>query len=170
MKSEYAPMLSVKEKLLLIAKHLCWALPLLFVTETWFFPWLTHYAEVAHCHDYGWATGIELLMYGVFIGLPLSAAMILIAIEGRKSIRVYQLAQTPLPGEKVLRPTKYIYGRKARLRPIVFFAVIGLMLLLSFQGFFWATEILSPRSDAGTKESSVIQKAPLDTMTECSKL
>ncbi|MCL1098910.1 hypothetical protein [Shewanella gelidii] len=142
MKSEYAPMLSVKEKLLLIAKHLCWALPLLFVTETWFFPWLTLYAEVAHCHDYGWATGAELLIYGVFVGLPLSAVIVFSILLGPLSWRVYQSQQFPPPGEKVLRPTAYVYGTKARFRVYVFGLVILALFGLSVQGVFWAQDVL----------------------------
>jgi len=139
----YATEYTRKERTMFVLKHLIWVLPLFAVTKFWFLPWLEGYAEVAHCYNYGEFTGIHVVFYGLFVGLPLLSAIILFIGEGPRSIKVIQLGQSPLPNEKVFTPTKYKYGVKAKIKPYIFFAILVFLLGLSVRGVFWANDIIA---------------------------
>ena len=118
-----------------------WFVVLSAATELWLFDWLIKYSDNANCYYYGNITGVHLIMYGLFVGIPLSLAIILAACTARSSIGIIKLGQYPLPGEKVLRKTKYIYGRKAKMIPVVIFLIIGLLLIFSLWGAVQAYKI-----------------------------
>lgn len=137
---QWAPQYSRHERLKLLAFHGAWALPLLLVTQLVFFPWFETFVETAPCRQLGPFSAMELVIYGIFVGLPGSFVLLALAIEGKHSLRVWQLAQHPLPNEKVLKPTRYVYGRRARVRPVLFLLVILCVAGLTVQGVFWAGE------------------------------
>ena len=139
---QWAPQYSRGERLKLLAFHGAWALPLFLLTQFVFFPWFETFVETAPCRRAGPFSALEMLIYGIFVGLPGSFVLVVLAIEGRHSLRVWQLAQHPLPDEKVFKPTRYVYGRRARLRPLLFLLVILMVTGLTIQGVFWAGEFL----------------------------
>lgn len=138
----YAPEYTTKERINIILKALAWAVPLFATLKFWFFPWLKQYSANAHCYQYGNFTGLHIIFYGLFIGLPLLMACMLLILEGKRSINIIKLGQSPLPGEKVLSPTKYIYGTQAKLKAYLFFAIMLLVLGLSVQGYFWVQPLI----------------------------
>ncbi|MED5239767.1 MAG: hypothetical protein VX379_09355 [Pseudomonadota bacterium] len=139
---QWAPQYSRRERLTLLALHGAWAVPLLLVSQWLFFPWLETFVATAPCRQVGPFSAMGVLLYGIFVGLPGSFVLVVLAIEGRHSLRVWQLAQHPLPGEKVLKPTRYVYGRRARLRPLMFLLVMLAVTGLAVQGLFWAGDFL----------------------------
>ena len=54
--------------------------------------------------------------------------------RGKANAAVEKLGQNPLPGEKVLRRTRYKYGNAARVQPLVLFAIMLLLLGISIWG------------------------------------
>ena len=140
---DYAPEYTTKERINIFLKTLAWAAPLVAALQFWFFPWLNQYVANAHCYQYGNFTGLHIIFYGLFIGLPLLMACMLLILEGKRSINIIKLGQSPLPSEKVLRPTKYIYGTQAKLKAYLFFAIMLLVLGLSVQGYFWAQPLIT---------------------------
>lgn len=126
----------------MVAKHMLWALPLLAVTKLWFLPWFEGYAANAHCHDYVYFTGMHVVFYFIFVFLPIGTALLLFALEGRRCLNVIQVGQNPLPGEKVLRKTKYQYGARAKVKPYVVLLVLFIMAGLGVRGIFWANDII----------------------------
>lgn len=144
--AEWAPQYSKAERIRLLLCHAAWALPLFLLTQFFFFPWFEGYVETAHCHHYGAFNGLELVFHGLFTGLPLGLAVVVLAIEGRHSFRVLRLGQSPLPGEKVFRPTRYVYGHRARIKPLIFFLLVVFLCGLSVQGFFWADAMIDTLS------------------------
>lgn len=139
---EYAPEYTKKERTIIIFKHMVWALPLFAIIKYWFFPWFEGYTAKAHCHNYGAFTGLHVVFYGVFIGLPLLSALMVFLLEGPRSIKIIRLGQNPLPNEKVFSQTKYTYGIRAKIKPYFFFAVLIFLLGLSVRGVFWANDII----------------------------
>lgn len=139
---QWAPQYSRAERLRLLAFHGAWAVPLFLITQFLFFPWFETFVETAPCRQLGPFSALNVLIHGIFVGLPGSFLLIVLAIEGRHSLRVWQLAQHPLPGEKVLKPTRYVYGRRARLRPLLFLLVMAGVAGFTVQGVFWAGEFL----------------------------
>ncbi|WP_372635739.1 hypothetical protein [Alcanivorax jadensis] len=144
--AEWAPQYSKAERIRLLLFHAAWAVPLFLLTEFFFFPWFERYLETAHCHRYGAFNGLELVLYGLFIGLPLGLALLVLAIEGRHSFQILRLGQLPLPGEKVFRPTRYVYGHRARIKPLIFFLLVVFLCGVSVQGFFWADAMIGELS------------------------
>ncbi len=140
--NEFAPEYSKKEKVLLMLKHIAWAIPLILIAKLVFFPWFENYVNNAHCYKYGNITGTEVVFYGLLVGLPLSLVGLLLLLEGSNCIRILQLAQSPLPGEKVFKPTKYVYGFRAKLKPLFIFIVLVLLVGLSINGIYLAKKII----------------------------
>ena len=149
--SEFAPEYTKPEKLRIFALHLAWAIPVFIIAKFWLMPWFDEYADRAHCYDYGFVTGTQLVLYAGFVGIPISFALIIFAFEGIRSLRVIRLGQNPLPGEKVFRTTKYKYGVRARVQPVIVLLLFAALLGLSVKGMFSvdeiAAEIDSPRGD-----------------------
>ena len=149
--NEYAPEYSKKERIILVLKLLAWAVPVYLVAQFWFFDWLSEYARHANCYQYGNINGVHLVFYGVFVFIPLSVAFLLVLFEGRRSIKIFKLAQNPLPNEKVLRRTRYRYGWTAKVQPLVILTMILFLIGLSLWGGYQAHDITSsikPCTDA----------------------
>lgn len=138
----WAPQYSTGERVRLLLFHAAWALPVFLLTQFVFFPWFDRYLETAHCQQYGSLNGLELVFFGMFVGLPLGLALIVLALEGRRSYCTLMLGQSPLPGEKVFRPTRYVHGLRARLRPLLFFLVVLFLVAVSVWGYFQAASLM----------------------------
>jgi hypothetical protein len=125
---------STRERLLFAVKLLAVAAPVYLAGFYWLFPWLRRYMQTANCEYFVGISALQLLIYGVFVGIPLSMALLVWLIDGARSLRVWRLGQHPLPGEKVLRKTRYRYGAAARLRPLAVFAILILLIGAAIRG------------------------------------
>ena len=132
--SEFAPEYSRRERLVLLARTLAWALPLFALTKFGFLPWFARYTDNARCLEYGQVTRSELVFHGVFVGLPLLVAILLLLFEGRDAVRTIRLGQHPLPGQKVFRRTRYTYGLRAKLKACLVFALVACCIGLAAGG------------------------------------
>lgn len=138
---EFAPLYSTRERIAIVAKILAVAAPVYVAGFYWIFPWLRRYAQTASCDRFGAFNGLELLLYGLFVGMPLSMAVLVWLIEGRRSLRVWRLGQSPLPGEKVLRKTRYRFGTAARIRPLATFVIVALLAGIAIRGGIEARDL-----------------------------
>lgn len=68
--------------------------------------------------------GRFVVWYGLFIGIPLSAALIVAGTTGYRGYKVLRDGQAPPKGEKVFKPTRIVRGVKAKM--------IGYLQLFSF--------------------------------------
>lgn len=141
--NDFAPLYTTRERILLVLKILAVAAPVYLLAQFWLFPWLKNYASYAHCHSYGGINGVQLLMYGVFVLIPLSLALLIWLLEGTRCLKVLRIGQNPLPGEKVFRKTRYRYGRVAMIQPLMIFTVIAALVGASVWGGFQAAKITS---------------------------
>lgn len=147
---EFAPLYTTRERIRLVLKILAVAAPVYLLAQFWFFPWLQNYASFANCNFYGDINGVHLLMYGVFVFIPLSLALLIWLFEGRRCLEILRVGQYPLPGEKVLRKTRYRYGRAAMMQPFVLVLLIAVLIGASIWGSFQAEKIarmIKPCSD-----------------------
>ena len=141
--NEFAPEYSKKERLAILLKHMAWAIPLIVIMNFMFFPWFKVYAENAHCYKYGNISGTEVIFFGLFVGLPLLSAILVALLEGMNCIKILQYGQSPLPGEKVFRPTKYVYGVRAKLKPFLVFIIVAIFIGLSVKGVYSAKQTIN---------------------------
>ena len=147
--NDFAPLYTTRERVQLVLKILAVATPVYLLSQFWLFPWLQNYASFANCHTYGDINGVHLLMYGIFVFSPLSLALLIWLLEGKRCLRILRVGQNPLPGEKVLRKTRYRYGRAAMFHPIMLFSIIAVLIGFSVWGSFQAkkiTRIIAPCS------------------------
>jgi hypothetical protein len=157
----YAPEYTTKERRIILLKTLGCIVPLAATLNFWFFPWLQQYSVNAHCYHYGNFTGLHIIFYGIFVGLPLLMTSVMVAKDGERSIKIIKLGQSPLPGEKVLSPTKYIYGTQARIKAYLYLAVILFGLGSSVAGYFWAQPFITKISSVDvSKCNALILKSP----------
>jgi hypothetical protein len=82
--NKYAPEYSKKERINFLLKHMLWVLPLYIVTDFW------------------GVGGLHFIFYSLFVGMSLSLFIIILALEGPRSIKIM----------------KYKYGAKAKIQPI----------------------------------------------------
>jgi hypothetical protein len=137
---EYAPEYTKRERIIYVLKLLAWVIPIALFLKLWFFEWLTEFSRNANCYNYGSINGVHLVVYGLFVIMPLSFALVLFLIEGRRSIKIIKLGQNPLPNEKVLNPTKYKYGFAAKIQPFIMLSSILCLVGISVWGGFQAYE------------------------------
>lgn len=136
--SKYAPEYTRKERTIIVLKASAWAVPLYAFFQFWFFDWLGQYSDTAHCQQYGSVNGAHLVFYGLFVALPLLIGIVVFLLEGRRSLQVLKLGQSPLPYEKVFKPTKYTYGCRAKVRPTITLLLTAYCVCLAVWGGFQA--------------------------------
>ena len=139
---EFAPQYRRAEKLKLMLSMLVLGSFIIAFNQYWFFPELKQYGDRALCFNYGSFTGLHVLLYFVFVALPAVFFVSMFLLMGLREINVLKLGQHPLPGEKTFKPTRYVYGWRARMRSYIVMATLLFLLGLSVQGYFWAGELI----------------------------
>jgi hypothetical protein len=112
---EYAPEYSHAERVRFFVLGSAAGALVFVVCQFWFFPLLREFSASAHCRSVLGISGIAVLFYGVFVGVPLHAALLLGALAGRRGFKVLREGRHPPSGEKVFRPTPVIRGTKAKM-------------------------------------------------------
>ncbi len=136
--AEFAEQYTPAERQRLILLILPAALALLVALKLWLFPALAAFAASPGCREIGGVDGIALLMYGVFVGLPLLVALVLGATVGVAGYKSLRSGQFPPAGTKVLRPTRIRRGRRAILTGAACLLLALAPLALAAWGWFQA--------------------------------
>ncbi len=133
---EYAPEYSHAERAHIVALGTLASVVLIGVCQFWLFPWLHEFSESAHCRTVFGVSGTAVLFYGIFIGIPLHAALLVILLVGRRGFKVVREGRIPPAGEKVFRPTRIIRGVRAKLLGYVqLFAAVPLLCIVAWGAF-----------------------------------
>ena len=125
--AEYAEQYSTRERVKLIAVALGIFGPLVLATELWVFPALREFADTSYCYEWLGVNGTTLLMYGLFVGLPLGNALAIGVPAAVFGTRIIRDKQFPPCGQKVFKRTRIRRGRLATAigwahqLPLVFF-------------------------------------------------
>lgn len=141
--AEFAEQYTRAERQRLILLILPAALALLVALKLWSFPALAAFAASPGCREIGGVNGIALLMYGVFVGLPLLVALVLGATAGMAGYKSLRSGQFPAAGTKVLRPTRIRRGRLASLIGAAHLLLALLPLVLAAWGWFQAGQMVA---------------------------
>jgi hypothetical protein len=103
----------------------------------WLFPWLREVSASAQCRTLFGNNGATLLLYGLFVGVPLVAALVIACTFGRRGFRILRDGQLPPLREKSFRPTRIRRGSSARrighLHVMAFMPFIAIALWGCFQ-------------------------------------
>jgi hypothetical protein len=151
--SEFAPEYTTREKVISLLMHAGWAIPVVLLMHFYLLPWLEVALAKPPCLVTERFTNMALLLYGMLSLFPLLIALLLCFTEGKRSLQVLELGQSPLPNEKVYKPTRYVYGNKAKLRSLFVFLVIFGLGVLSAYGAYVVNDITA--------------KIPLTDLTAC---
>lgn len=131
---EYAEEYSTRERIRIIAVGAIGAAVLVGISQTWFFPWLREFSASAQCRTVFNLNGLEVLYYGLFVGLPLLVALTVGLSFGRRGHRILKEGRVPPSGEKVFRPTRIEWGAKAKLVGLTHLVAVVPPLALALWG------------------------------------
>ncbi|WP_435106669.1 hypothetical protein [Arhodomonas sp. AD133] len=113
---EYAPQYSTRERVVRVIGMVIVAAIVVFPSEWWFFPWLERFSATSPCYEILGVRGHVVLMYGIFVGMPLGIALIAGSFIFRYAYRILRDGQVPPIGQKVMGRTPIRRGRSARVR------------------------------------------------------
>ena len=111
------------------------------VSKAWLFPSLREFVAAAPCTTVFGIQGLTVLWYGLFVGMPLSTAMLVGAIFGWRGYKILRDERFPPLREKVGRPTRIRKGAQARLIAYLHLAAFLPLLALAVWGAFQAAEM-----------------------------
>lgn len=155
---EFAPEYSKSEKIKRIAFALLLALFVMITHNQWVFPFIGWYADNAHCYSPLGYSGILVLWYFIFVGLPLLSAFIIGVFSLPLGVKSLIQQQFPPKGVKVYKPTVIIKGNKAKIKAIGNILAPLLFVVIALWGFFQVDEI--PVKNTTDLAFSVCQKKP----------
>lgn len=136
--SEYAPQYTFKERVKIIALHSLWAVPIFLIIDRLFFPWFGT-TKWFICHPYG----IEILWYGIFIGLPTVFGIMFSIFWWKNYYPVLKFKQYPPLNKKTFRKLKYRYGTWAVVISLFKLICVVSFFILTIWGYFTATAFLN---------------------------
>lgn len=113
MEPEFAPEYSTRERWRLVGLYSLLMLAVYGASKLWLLPRLAWFAANSQCQYVFGVSGTAVLFYGLFVGLPLGAAVLYAAFTVGISVRTIRSLQYPPPGQKVLRRTRVRKGRPA---------------------------------------------------------
>ncbi len=133
---EYAEEFSKGEKLRRILLAMLLGLFIMITHNKWVFPFTSWYADTAHCHTPLGYSGILVLWYSLFVGMPLLCAFIIGVVTVPIGYKGITQKQFPPKGMKVYKPTKILRGWKGHLKSVLHLLIPTLLILLSIWGYF----------------------------------
>ena len=142
---EFAEQYSAKERARFVLGGVAAGLLVMLCGRLWLFPWLHAFAATAACRSIIGINGIVLLLYGLFVGLPLACAVVVGATLGRRGLRILSDGQVPPRREKVFRPTRIQRGSRARISGVVHAAAFVPFVALALWGWFQAAGLSTAR-------------------------
>lgn len=112
---DYAELYTTRERLRFVAIALVIYAALYLLWSQWALPRWNTFASNAHCSEVWGVPGTSVLLYTLFVGMPLVMALLIAITVSRRSMRVLRDGQSPYRGEKVFRRTRIKRGRIAKL-------------------------------------------------------
>ncbi|QSX38619.1 hypothetical protein [Shewanella sedimentimangrovi] len=92
--------------------------------------------DTVHCHTPFGYSGISVLWYSMFVGMPLFGAVFIGLFTLPIGIKGLVHGQFPPRGVKVLRPTKILTGWRANLKSGAYVSIPIFLILFSIWGYF----------------------------------
>lgn len=124
---EFAEQYSTAERIRFVVLSVVSGALLIALGKLWFFPWLRAFSASAQCQTVFGTNGTTVLLYGLFVGLPFFAGLLVACTLGRRGFKVLRDDQFPPLREKSFRLTKIRRGSGA--------TIIGYLHLMAFVPF-----------------------------------
>lgn len=130
---DYAPEYSKKEKVLRLFIFLVVAGTSIALQQA-YLPNLQKLIEHLPCYHWHQYNGLQLMWFTLFVGIPLSGALIFTVIFLPIAFKTITDGQFPPQGYKVYKKTKIVRGMNAKLRAYCLLVVPILFIMLSIWG------------------------------------
>lgn len=137
----YAPQYSKAERQKRILHALLLAAPLIISIEYLLLPWLRSAIQAAPCYQWQNWSGLELLWYGLFVGLPASIGLIQLLLSLPQALASFRQRQYPPAGVKTFRPVQIRQGVVAQWLALRAGLIPALCGLLAVWGGFQAANM-----------------------------
>jgi hypothetical protein len=126
----FAEEFSKKEKLERVTLHIILGTFVVITHQKWVLPYIEWYANTAYCHSPLGYSGITVLWYSLFVGLPVFCSILVGGYSVPVGVKGLRDSQFPPKGVKVYKPTKIIRGWSSKakslahlLSPLLFVAI-----------------------------------------------
>ena len=133
---EYAEEYPKREKFTRLFLAFLTATFIVITHEKWVFPYISWYTSTVHCHNPLGYSGISVLWYSLFVGLPLFSALLVGVFSIPLGIKGLCHKQFPPKGVKVYKPTKITRGWRATIKSVFHLLIPALFILMSVWGYF----------------------------------
>lgn len=158
-------MYTARERIRFVAFGVAAGLLVIGIAKLWFFPWLHDFAASAQCRTVFGHSGTAVLLYGVFVGLPGLAGLVVAGTLGRRGIRILRDGRVPPLGEKSFRLTRIRRGGHATLigylHVVMFVPFVALALWGSVQAAALSRQAQRNAVECAAATSPVRAFAPL---------
>jgi len=106
------------------------------INEKWYAPFINWYVDTVHCHTLLGYSGISIMWHLLFVGLPLSCALMIGIVTVPIGYKGLVHKQFPPKGMKVYKPTKILRGWKGNVKSIFHLLMPTFLILFSVWGYF----------------------------------
>jgi hypothetical protein len=138
---EFAEEYSPSERKRLIAWYIVVVLLLAGILQLFLLPWLRGFVSTSHCHEVMGVPGTTVLLYGLFVGIPLLSGVVAGILLLPSAIQSITTGRFPPPGTKVFRRTEITTGWQAATRGYATCAVILFLFGMAVWGYFQARDL-----------------------------
>src|SRR5690554_533570 len=146
---EYAELYSFKERLRLVLIGVAVAGVVMLFWSLWALPRWEAFVEQAPCIELWGLSGVAIVFYTWFVGMPLLFALVAAVVLWRRGYRILRDRQVPYRGEKMFRPTRIRRGRRAVLVGWGHLLTPALLVALALWG--------APKAQALAEESETVR-------------
>lgn len=133
---EFAEAFSKKEKIQRVILYTLFGGLVVITHLKWVFPYIGWYADTAYCHTPFGYSGIMVLWYALFVGIPLFCAFLTAISSVPIGIKGLRDKQFPPKGCKVYKPTKIVKGWHAKAKSLGFVFAPLLFVAVAIWGSF----------------------------------
>lgn len=119
---------------------------LVLILYVWFIPWMERTIPQAPCYTLWGYSGLSLVWYVTFVGLPLFYALLVMVTTYPTAVRILRDGRFPAKHTKVYKPTRIVRGRKAGIRAFAILLAPLLLVAIAIWGSFKVSSM--PVSDA----------------------
>jgi len=138
---EFAVEYTAKERKRILIFGVVLGAIVVFAGKTWISPWFNWFVKTAHCHSFLGHSGIEIVFFAVFVGVPCLGILPFLNLTWM-GYRILRERQAPPKGTKVFQKTRIAKGKRAILKGAILFLIVPVVgIPFVTWGYLQAVEI-----------------------------
>lgn len=141
MTSDYAPQYAGRERIARLALAGLSALATYAAHRLWLLPLVRDLGDHPGCRSVFGIDGVSALFQGLFVGVPLLAAIVLLVLQGPTLVRTLRTRTFPPPGQRTLGRVRIRRGWPALLLASMQALLIAILFVIALRGVSSAREL-----------------------------